>query len=229
LLDRELYYLSTELSLYDKSGRLTTKSFWDSKDKLVRKSEFVYNQKNQLTLITVFYSSSEPDEEVYEYDAPGRKIKTKFYSNKKLRKYYDFFYEGEGHQLTSQKTYLIGELISFDQFIYNKAGRLIRFESHNKKGEKTEEKQIKYNQEGQIVESVILYLKDNALIPWGKVVTYYDEDEERSEVIWYLKNGEVDSHYLYEYEFDDIGNLIQMKTFQNGFLVHRLEREIEYY
>lgn len=229
LLNHELKYLTTEVNTYHRSGDLLYSVLWNEKNKIVRNADLTYNRKGKLIHETLFYMGFGYEQKIYEYDSKGRRAKIKLFSDSQLLECTVFIYDKRGLCVRSDELNNEGELVVSMHFDYNADENMVHMEKTNENGERIADEYQYFNEENGLMKKIYCCPKEFEKNNWQKIIACYDANENKIEETWYGHNGEVYRQRIYEYEFDCFGNWISRKTFENGFLICRKERDIEYF
>ena len=228
-LGNELNYLYTEVYTYSRFGDLLYIVLWDKRDKIVRKADLTYNRKGELIHESLFYLGYGYEQKIYEYDTQGRRMEIKLYRKNHLKERTLYIYDKRGLCVRTDELNNEGELVISRHFDYNADENLVHMEKTNENGEKIGEEFKYFNEPTKLIKKNYCCTKGLALNPWEKIIACYDCQGNIISETWHRPNGEEGRHNIHEYEFDRCGNWISRKTFENGFLNCRKERNIEYF
>lgn len=195
---------SYKIFKYDENNNIRETNLFDSKDSLIFKSKFKY-QNQKLSNQEVLNSKNEIVQTVvYEY------------SN-----------SSDGNNIVDEKAYNSKrDLIHHTANIQNQKGQDLKWSEFNTKGQLEFTNDLTYNEKGKVIEYV---KKDSMNIlkwKWKKVYNSKDLETERK---LYNPNLDRETIRISTYEYDAQGNWIIKHLIQKNDTLKTFTRKIEYY
>lgn len=200
----------------------------DDKDQVTSKVEYIYNGNDQLLeLKNISPQSGEISTDVKYYYENGRLNRMEFFLEDYGLASIDIpVYNDKGAIVASESYNTKGEIGRTTLYEEDEKGNLVLIRTFHGKDKPNEEVWLEYDEQNRKVRQICI--NHDGCCPWNKTVFLYNENQDEAEEIRYYPSGEVYIHQINEYNYDEQGNWVEKRRYDNGILKVKVMREIAY-
>ena len=211
---------------YENNKRDNEKHY-NSKNKITERWYAVYNDKGKLKAAMRIFDGKNMEKVIYTYNKEYQLMAENWYLNHALTEKSEYNYT-ENNRIVEKILYDDKESVVEKEISNYSSTGMLQEESKYTMRDALKAKTIcVYNEKGQIVEERN-YDKDNILE--SRMVFIYDDRGNVKEENWYDSNNQMTMRIMYIYTYDERGNWIEKKEFDNETKTAILhQRKITYY
>lgn len=230
LWDHKLYYTKSEFFTYNDDGDLVSEVERDEKDEIIRQIEYTYDSDGYLAVETISYPNSGTTQKVHKYDQTGDQKVIQSKSEDLFKENHTVnFYNKNGLCEKVEEYNYRGELSGTKYYEYDDQENLVNIKTLNSSGKKIIEINNTFNSQNIRYKCVSNFWDPIIRGHQIKRITYFDEHQNETRKIYFNSEMGIERFNVYEYEYDKYSNWTSQKTIQNGYLILRRERTIEYF